>query len=176
MTPEQADKAFAQMNTPAEQRVPDARTDEQKMFDQHFPPAKPEEYRIAYGDPGQEPPPMTPELKQFDTAARTWLSEAGFHRDLGNSLTNVIGAVTRANAGMSEAELELLGHAEYAKLERLYGPALEPKLQQTWKMVDAGERKQPGIKGLLGSHGIGDNALVVSLLIQQAERYQARKR
>lgn len=109
LTPEQADKAFADLNTPLEQRAPDTRTDEQKMFDQHFSAAKPDEYRIAYEDPGQEPLSMTSESKQFDTAARTWMSEAGFPRELGNSMSNTIGAVTRATVGKTEAELELYG-------------------------------------------------------------------
>lgn len=176
MTAEEAERAFAELNTPLEQRAPDTRTDEQKLLDQQFPPAKPEEYRIAYGDPGQEPPPMTPELQQFDTAARTWLSEAGVHRELGNSMTNAIGDVTRATAGKSEVELELYGNAEYEKLERMYGDTLESKLQQAGEMIDRLEAKQPGLKALLKSHGIGDNALVASLLIQQAERFHWRKR
>lgn len=103
------------------------------------------------------------------------MSEAQFPRELGNSLTNAIGAVTRATAGKSEAELELYGFREYAKLERLYGDALESKLQQAGKMIDAIESKQPGLKALLRSHGIGDSTLVVSLLIQQAERFHARQ-
>ena len=33
---------------------------------------------------------MTPELKQFDTTARTWMSSAGMPRELGNSLVTQI--------------------------------------------------------------------------------------
>ncbi len=43
-------------------------------------------------------------------------------------------------------------------------------------MVEALEQKQPGLKNLLKSKGIGDNAMIASLLIQQAERYWARRR
>ena len=81
----------------------------------------------------------------------------------------------RAAGDRTEAELELYGYAEYAKLERLYGDAMEFKLQQAGKMVDALDAKQPGLKALLRSHGIGDNAFVVSFLIQQGERFHARK-
>ena len=51
----QADRAFADLNTPLEQRGPDTRTDEQETFDWHFPAAKPEDYIIRDGLPGQEP-------------------------------------------------------------------------------------------------------------------------
>jgi hypothetical protein len=42
------------------------------------------------------------------------------------------------------------------------------------RMVEALDAKTPGLKILLKSKGIGDNAMVASLLIQQAERYWAR--
>ena len=61
------------------------------------------------------------------------------------------------------------------KLERMYGDTLESKLQQAGEMIDALDRKQPGLMALLKSHGIGDSAHVASLLIQQAERFHARK-
>lgn len=90
-------------------------------------------------------------------------------------MPNAIGTVTRATAGKTEAELEVYGYTEFAKLERSYGNALDSKLQQAGEMVDAIDAKPPGIKTLLRSHDIGDNAFVVSLLIQQAERFHARK-
>lgn len=81
MTPEQAAKAFEELNTPMEQRAPDTRSDEAKQLDAAFPVARPKDYRIPYADSGQDPPPMTPELKQFDSAARTWMSGAGLPRE-----------------------------------------------------------------------------------------------
>jgi hypothetical protein len=44
------------------------------------------------------------------------------------------------------------------------------------RMVEALEAKQQGLKNLLRSKGVGDNALVTSLLIEQSERYWARRR
>ena len=43
-------------------------------------------------------------------------------------------------------------------------------------MVEALEAKQPGLKNLLRSKGVGDNAPAASLLIRQSERYWARRR
>jgi hypothetical protein len=58
MTQADADKAFDELGTPLDQRVtpPNARTDEQKLIDQHFPVARPEEYQIRYASPGQALP------------------------------------------------------------------------------------------------------------------------
>ena len=42
-------------------------------------------------------------------------------------------------------------------------------------MVEELDKKQPGLKNLLRSKGIGDNALIANLLIQQSQHYHARK-
>lgn len=53
---------------------------------------------------------------------------------------------------------------------------LEEKLRAAGRMVVAIDQKTPGLKNLLKSKGLGDNAMVASLMIQQAERYWARRR
>jgi hypothetical protein len=52
---------------------------------------------------------------------------------------------------------------------------LEEKLGAAGRMVVELDAKKPGLKNLLKSLGIGDNALIASLLIQQSERYWARR-
>jgi hypothetical protein len=47
----QADKQFTELNTPLEQRAPDARTDEQKQLDKQFPAASPEDTSSAMAIP-----------------------------------------------------------------------------------------------------------------------------
>ena len=54
-------------------------------------------------------------------------------------------------------------------------PSLTRRLQLAGKMVHEIEAKQPGLKALLKNRGIGDSALVVSQLIQQAERWHVRQ-
>jgi hypothetical protein len=95
ITSEQAEKIFTELNTPLEQRLPDTRSAEERQLDGAFPAARPEEFTIRYHDPGQAPPTMTPELKQFDTTARTWMRGAGMPRELGNSLVNTISKVAQ---------------------------------------------------------------------------------
>jgi hypothetical protein len=80
------------------------------------------------------------------------------------------------DTGHDEGQLESYDYAEFAKLERAYGNTLDERLRQAGRMVEGLEQKQPGLKNLLKSKGIGDNAMIASLLIQQAERYWARRR
>jgi hypothetical protein len=174
MTQAQADRAFAELNTPLEQRGPDARTDEEKELDRHFAAAKPEDFIIRYGLPGQELP-MTHELKQFDASARTWLSMAGMPKNIGDSLVNAIAKVTATTQRMTPAQLEQYGADEFVKLERAHGPALEERLQAAGRMVHDLDLKTAGLKNLLKSRGIGDNALIANMLIAHAQIYHARR-
>lgn len=180
MTQADADKAFDELGTPLDQRTTraDLRSPEQQLLDAHFPVARPEEFRIAYADPGQAAPPMTPELKQFDQSARTWLSQAEFPRDLGNSLITTISKVAQQTKHLNADQLESYGLVEYAKLERAYGgeDKLQQKLQQAAVMIHKLDKKTPGLKNLLKSKGIGDNALVVAQIIGQSERWHARRK
>jgi hypothetical protein len=84
------DRQADELNLSPEQRASDTRSEEMKQLDAAFPVARPEDYRINHADSGQDPPPITAELKAFDQSARTCLSSAGFPRDVGNSLVNAI--------------------------------------------------------------------------------------
>jgi len=175
ISPEQAAKAFDQLQATEEQRGPDTRTDEQKALDKQFPLAKESDYVIRYGEPGQEPT-MTSELKQFDTSARAWMSGAGLPRELGNTLVNTIAKVAQTTKAMTLDQLESYGYTKFAKLEKAYGATLEEKLQSAAMMIHALDQKTPGLKNLLKSRGIGDPALVVAQIFGQSERWHARRK
>jgi hypothetical protein len=119
---------------------------------------------------------MTPELKQFDQSARTWLSGAEFPRELGNSLITSIEKTVQHTKGMTPDELENYGYAEFAKLERAYGSELDDKLRAAAVMIHDLELKTPGLKQLLKSKAIGDSALVVAQILGQSERWYARRK
>jgi hypothetical protein len=176
ITQAQADKAFDDLGTPLDQRLTpaDTRSDEQRLIDQHFPVGRPEEFSIRYGRPGEHVE-MTKELTAFDQSARTWLSGAEFPRELGNSLIVNIEKVVQQTKAMTPEQLESYALVEYAKLGKIFGEGLEDKLTSAGHMVVALDQKTPGLKNLLKSKGIGDNALVASMLIHQAERYHARR-
>jgi hypothetical protein len=174
ITQEQANKIFDQLGATPEQRAPDTRSDEARQLDATFPPGKPSDYASCMAFPSQDVP-IALELKAFDTNARTWLSDAQFPRDVGTSLVNAIAKVAQQTQRMNPDELETYGYAELAKLEKAYGPALDEKLRQAGRMVEALEKKTPGLKNFLKSKGLGDNAFIVSMLIQQAERWHASR-
>jgi hypothetical protein len=175
LTPEQANKLFEELGATPEQRAGDQRTDAAKEVDLlHGRPADPAEYLISYARPGQDVP-MTPEIRSFDASARTWMSEAGLPRELGNSLVNQIDRVTEHTKAMTPEQLIAYGESEFVKLQNLYGATLNEKLLAAARMVQELDAKKPGLKNLLKSQGIGDNAMVASMLIQHGERYGARK-
>ncbi len=150
------------------------KTPEQQRLDALHPPAKASEYTIRYGKPNAEVK-QTPELQQFNQSARTWLSGAEFDRTTGNSLVNLIDRTVQKTHTMTPDQLDYYAAEQYQLLERAYGSKLEEKLQAAGRMVQELERKHPGINQLLKSKGIGDNALVASMLIAQSEIYWGRR-
>ena len=142
-------------------------SDEQKLVDEQFPEAKPEDCQIRYANPGRVAPPMTLEMNPFDQSAHTWLSGAEFPCDLGNSLVSAIERVAQQIKNMNADELESYGDAEFTKLERAYGgeDKLQEKLRAAAVMIDALDKNQPELKNLLRSKGIGDTALVVAQIL-----------
>ena len=163
------------MNTPLEARLPDSRTEEQKLLDKQFPAAKETDYRIQYYTPGQEPPVIPPEVKQFDSNARAWLAGARFPRDTGNSLVSAIAKTAQATQHMTPDQLETYRQTELMKLQRAHGEKLGERLQAADDMIDQLEQQRPGLKNLLGSKGIGRNAMIWNMLVANAQIYQARK-
>jgi hypothetical protein len=153
----------------------DARTDAEKAIDRDFgAAAKPEDYLIRYGLPGQELT-MTPELKQFDANARGWLSDGGMAVEIGNALVATIDRVAQQTRHMTEGELETYRQTEHRKMQRAHGEQLGDRLRAADDMIDQLEQQRPGLKQLLGSTGIGRSAMVWNILIQQAAVYHARK-
>ena len=84
--------------------------------------------------------------------------------------------VAQPTKAMTPDQLESYGMGEYEKLQQVYGDKLEGKLTSAEHMVEVHEKRTPGLKSLLRSKGLGDNALIASMLIGQAERYWARRR
>jgi hypothetical protein len=77
---------------------------------------------------------------------------------------------------MTPQQLESWAHAEFQKLEGVYGDDLDAKLNAAGAMIEAVDRQRPGLKKMLLSQGIGDSSLVSNLLIAQAERWAIRRK
>lgn len=172
LSPEAASKAFDQLQTPAADRV-DSRTEGEKEWDAAgFVPAKPEDYSIRLHAPGEEP---TPQHVQAGMQIRGYMSEGGLPKPHGDALFKAADETVRLTAGMNEDELAEFGRREYAKLQHLYGDQLEAKLKRAGDMIREIEARKPGLQALLGQRGIGDAARTVSLILDQSERYWARR-
>ena len=114
--------------------------------------------------------------QQFDSSAITWLSGAEFPCEHGISLVNAIEKTVHHLHKMTPALLDEYGYAEFANLAKDYGSELGSTSRLAGHMVETLGKTKPGLKNLLRSKVIGDNALVASLLIGQSERYWARRR
>jgi hypothetical protein len=121
---------------------------------------------------------MSKALSEFDSSARSWLVGGEFPTDLGNSLITEISRVVQRTKHLDTNQLEQYGVDEFEKLTRVYGgeDKLQEKLQQAAVMIHELDKKTPGLKNLLKSNGIGDNALVVAQIIGQSERWHARRK
>ncbi len=119
---------------------------------------------------------MSKALSDFDQSALSWLVGAKFPANIGNSLITTIAKVAQQTKHLSADHLEGYGLLQYERLEQVYGAELEDNLNAAGRMVEQLEKKTPGLKNLLRSKGLGDNAEIASLLIQQAERYWIRRK
>ena len=171
-----AEEAHDQIQTPIDQRAPDNRSEALKELDRAAPPGKETDYAIRYGIPGQDPPPMTTELKEFDSTARSWLARAEFSRENGNSVIRAIEQTVNTTRHMNAEQLEQFRQTEMTTLRGLYEDSLEEKLRECSQMVHAVEMQQPGLKNLLQSKGIGDAAVVLTQLIAQSQIWHARRK
>jgi hypothetical protein len=120
-------QALNVLRAAGERQEPDVRSPELKQLDAHFPAAKPEDFIIRYGGPGEDVV-LTPPLKQFDATARAWMSGAGLPRELGDTLVNPISKVAQHTAAMTQDQLESYGFSEFAKLENAFRATLHEKL------------------------------------------------
>jgi hypothetical protein len=91
-------------------------------------------------------------------------------------LVTTIAKVAQTTKAMTPDQLETYGYREFEKLQKAHGPALDERLQAAARMVHDLDQKTPGLKNLLKSRGIGDNAMVANILIAHAQIYHARKR
>jgi hypothetical protein len=172
LTPEKANEIFDQLGATPEQRVPDLRTAEEKMLDALSPAAKPEQYVLHWGRPGERVE-MTKELMGLDQAVRAGLSAAGFPIDKGNSVITLAAQAGHATKGMTEEQRITWGENEYVKLQRVHGDKLEEKLQQAGRMVVAIDTTG-ALKKIL--QRVGDSALLANTLIGHSEMYWARRK
>jgi hypothetical protein len=171
-TQSQADQIFSELETPATDRAPDTRSEDAKLLDHHFPiPKSPTDYTIQHGVDV-----MTPELKAFDHAARTWMHSAELPRELGNSFVTTLGDVAKTTGSLTTDQREVYGHAEMAKLQQQFGDTLQPRMDAAKQFIHELDARQPGLKPFIQANACFDNARVVSQLLDASDRFWARRK
>ena len=166
LTPEQAATAFDELGIPVDERT-DRRSADVKLLDEHFPPAKPEEFLLPFDD--QELPS---EGKQ---SVRTGLESAEADRTSGNTFVKTVDEVGKQLAAMPEAQRLDYPAKQMALLKQTYGDTLDARFAQAKALIGVLEAKRPGLKALLQS-GVGDSARVVSLIFDLSERWAMRRK
>ena len=166
---QQADTIFAELETPATDRAPDTRSEDVKLLDTHFPPAKAEDFLLPFDD--QEVPP------EGKTSIRTWLGPEGVAADrtTGNTFVKTVDEIGRQLAAMPEAHRLDYPGKQLDLLKQQYGDSLDARFAQAKEVIGILEAKKPGLKALLQS-GVGDSARVVSLIFDLSERWALRRK
>lgn len=174
ITEAQAEKIFNDLGTPPEQRIitEDTRTAEQRMLDQHFPPAKPEEFAIQWNAPG-DTAPLSAEVKQFDQTVRGWLTELRLPREHGQAIINIVSKL--AQQKMTPEQVEVYRDAETTRLREVLGDTYDERMELARQMIHEVDSRKPGLKAFLLRNGVGDTAGLVAMLVNHAPIYHARK-
>lgn len=153
-------------------------------LDEAFPRARPDEYRLP---PLHRPnDPITPELIQFNQDVRTWLSDAGFPKEVGGALVHEIASVNSrfiTQAGAPEGferlppvQQQLYAREQRAVLHRMWGSEkAEQRIALAAQLIDeADERSNGKVADYLISTGAIYSANVLAQIAMHAERLQAR--
>lgn len=169
MTPEQAETALKADGVVAalkEELNP-------HPIDKAFPPGKFEEFQLPSFT--EEDGQYTPELQAFDKAARTWLSEGRFTKEIGKYLGEEIDRIATAHHARSDIEKKEWMRHEEQTLRSLYGRDYDRKLELAERLVNELEAKRPGLKELLKVTGASHSAMIVAQLMEQAQRLYDRQ-
>jgi len=175
ITLEEANTRFDSLGATPEQRAPDQRTDEQKMLDKQFPPARESDYRIQYFTPGTEPAVIPKEVAAFDKNARGWMADMGLPRDFGNSTVTILSKSIQHLSTLSPEQRESYKEQENDKLRALFGgqDKLNEALEPARQMILEINQRRPGLVEFIQSHG--DHAMLIAQLVQAAKIFHARK-
>lgn len=134
-----------------------------------FEAAKPHEYQMP-----NSTAISTPQQRAADMKFRTWLADARFPKNIGSALAAEASRVLKQHAAMSEGEKELFKRTEAFQLKKLWGDKFEERRALGLKLLTELDQKQPGVLDFIDTSGLGNSALIISLVHGQAERLLAR--
>ena len=152
ITLEEATKRFDALGATPEQRAPDTRSDEVKQLDEHFPPAKESDFIIPYYPPGQAPSVLPKEVQAFDVKARAWMVAMGLSREQGNCMATIISKAIQQTHPLSANERDTYKDHENAKLDKLFGPDWDDRLNPAARMIREVDALHPGSTDFAHTH------------------------
>lgn len=136
--------------------------------DQEFPRASsPTEYRI---------PPLAEHGKEYseqdhklNLQIRSWLHYSRFSAEAGSSLAERIGSVAKQTQAMDHVDYKVWKIGQERHLQGIYGPDYAKKMALGGQLLSELEKSSPGIVQFLEQSGAGNDALISSIIIHQAE-------
>lgn len=165
LTREKADQALRDGHgvEPTRTRAPESTlvedpNDVEAMFDAVHAPARPDQYALPQlAQPGQEL--TAEEVAQFDREARTWLSEAGFPREIGSALASEVARVGEHQRDANDQARAAYAAKEQQHLRGMWGAQYAQRLALARDLVRALDARHDGrISEYLEETGAGNSA------------------
>jgi hypothetical protein len=100
--------------------------------------------------------------------------EAGVGRTLAIDLVRQ-GIEASRRGPLADADIQQRNADGMAELRQKWGPKTAEKVQMARGMIDAAERKWPGVKAYLNATGLGSNPKLIQQLVARAERRPGRR-
>ena len=163
--------ALEEMNEPSDAPAADTRTSAQKEHDAVFPPAKPEQYDFPQHVDAER---MTPDMKAADAMSRGWLSTALFSKEHGSALATIADRVAAEIEHHSPEQHALYARSQKILLENMWGQDTDKNMATAKAFVLRSAKKSPELLHMLNETGLGDSAIIISQLFNQAERLMSR--
>jgi hypothetical protein len=144
-----------------------------REIDQHFPPARPEQFDLpSLADEGED---YGPRQFEADKLARSWLADARFPREIGSHIAQEAARTAALLKTMTPESRELWARGQREMIDRTLGAAAPRKLALAHQLIQELEGKSPGVVAFLEASGAGNAATIVVQVAEHATRLAARR-
>jgi hypothetical protein len=144
-----------------------------REIDQHFPPARPEQFDMpVIADEGED---YGPRQFEADKLARSWLADARLPREIGSHIAQEAARTAALLKTMTPETRELWARGQREMIDRTLGAAAPRKLALAHQLIQELEGKSPGVVAFLETSGAGNAASIVVQVAEHATRLAARR-
>lgn len=166
-------------SVPGPAEAPANRSDEPPVeevareIDQHFPPARPEQFEMPImAEEGED---YGPQQFEADKLARSWLADGRFPREIGSHIAQEAARAAALVRSMTPETRELWARGQREAIDKMLGAAAPRKLALAQQLIQELEGKRPGVVAFLEASGAGNAASVVVQVAEHATRLAARR-